>query len=343
MEKKEKTSSFGKEVVASIKDFEKYQDFAIQKTGNAIRYLLILMLLFVIVVVASYTYKISQIVENAVVALKNDMPEFYYQDKELVVKSEEPIYIENTKLFSGMIIIDTNTEEQEKIDGYVQKIKLYDNGFLILKDRIMVKTMATSTINTLLYEQIASNYNIGDFTKEEVITAIDGVNRVSLYFALFLTIFIYFFILYVLSTFIDVIMLAALGYVTARIVGIHIKYNSTFNMAAHSVTLSILLNAIYIVANALTGFVIRYFDIMYTTISFIYMVTAILIIRTNLIKRQIEIAKIQKEQEKIHEELQRQKEEDKEEEDGQEKEKKDTKEKKKKENGNIGDEAKGEV
>lgn len=67
---------------------------------------------------------------------------------------------------------------------------------------------------------------------------------------------------------------------------------------------------------------------LYTTIPYIYIVTAILMIRSELIKQQIEIGKIEKVQKIVKQELEDEKEND---EDNKEKEKK--KEKKEEDNG----------
>ena len=74
---------------------------------------------------------------------------------------------------------------------------------------------------------------------------------------------------------------------------------------------------------------------MYTTIATIYITAAILLIRSDVIKKQIELTKIIEEQDKVRLELERRKEEEKEQEE-KEKQKKeeDKKEKKKKEDKN---------
>ena len=70
----------------------------------------------------------------------------------------------------------------------------------------------------------------------------------------------------------------------------------------YATTLSIVLYLIYGIVNIFTGFTIIYFDVAYNAISFIYVATAILIIRNDLIKQQIEVGKIIEEQKKIKEE-----------------------------------------
>ena len=93
--------------------------------------------------------------------------------------------------------------------------------------------------------------------------------------------------------------------------------------------LSIVLYLIYICVNITTGFTIKYFDLAYEIISYIYIITAILMIKSDLIKQQIEIGKIVEEQKKVREEKkQEDNEEEKPKEDKEEKKEKKDKEEK---------------
>ncbi len=116
----------------------------------------------------------------------------------------------------------------------------------------------------------------------------------------------------------------------SKIAAVKLKYKEVFNMSIYALTLSIVLYLIYICVNISTGFTIKYFDLAYQIISYIYIVTAILMIKSDLIKQQIEVGKIIEEQKKVREEK---KQEDNEEEKPKEdkKEKKEKKEKKDKE------------
>lgn len=113
-------------------------------------------------------------------------------------------------------------------------------------------------------------------------------------------------------------------------------------MGVYALTLPILLNIIYIVVNTFTGLEIKYFSWMYTTISYIYMIVAILMIKTDLINRQVELMKIIEEQEKVKKEIEEQKrkkeeEKKKEPKDDNEEEKEQKKKEKKEGNSSVGD------
>ena len=154
-----------------------------------------------------------------------------------------------------------------------------------------------------MYKDIASAYNISEFSKEDVLNFIYNVNNLSLYSGFFIVNTIYLFIIYFVSTLVDALMLALLGFILARIIGIKIKFKATFNMGIYALTLPIILNLIYMVTNTLTGLTVKYFQWMYTTISYIYMLVALLMIKTDLINRQMELMKIVEEQEKVKQEM----------------------------------------
>lgn len=102
-------------------------------------------------------------------------------------------------------------------------------------------------------------------------------------------------------------------------------------MSVYALTLSVVLYMIYIVINLFTSFTIKYFEIAYNAISYVYILTAMLMIRSDSIKQQMEVEKIVEEQNKIREENKEEKKEEKQKED-QPKEK-DNKKKEKPENG----------
>ena len=136
---------------------------------------------------------------------------------------------------------------------------------------------------------------------------------------------IYLFIIYFSTVLIDAIFLALLAYITSIIARVRFKPAAAYNIAVYSLSLPVILNLVYIVANILTGFVIEYFQLVYTAIASIYVVATVLIIRSDVIKKQAELNRIMSEQEKV-----RQKQEE-EEETEREKAKKEQQEKEKQE------------
>lgn len=250
------------------------------------------------------------------------------------------IFVNNEEVFQ-IIIINTNGESDLE-NEYKNKINKYENGIALLRDKVIYKNNMLSQNIEYSYEDILNSYDIQEFEKQDVLNFINSINGMGLYSGFVLFVGMYMFTIYFISTLIDALMLGVLGFILARIVGIKIKFKATFNMGIYALTLPIILNLVYIVINSFTGFTIRYFQWMYTTISYIYVIVAILIIKTDLINRQMELMKIVEEQEKVKKEIEEQerrkkeekeKEEHKENKDDGEKPKQKKKDKDKKDNG----------
>ena len=225
------------------------------------------------------------------------------------MEAEQPIIIEEYEEAIGEVIIDTDIEENET-NIYEEQIKNNTLGVLILKDKFIVLSNGTMGQVTYKYSDIANSYGITEFTKQDAIKYIDNINIISIYLSIYFVMSIYLFIIYFMAIFMDVLILAVLAFIISRISRINLKFVPSFNIAIHSISLPVLLNLIYIIVNLLTGFTIKYFQLMYTTISYIYVVVAILMIKTDFINRQLELIKLAQEQEKVRQEMKKQKEEE---------------------------------
>ena len=169
-----------------------------------------------------------------------------------------------------------------------------------------------------------------EYITQDMIDKLQTTPQGQLYISFYLISTIYIFCVYTVMAIIDVVLLSLLGLLTSRVIRMSLKYLPIFNISIYSLTLSIVLNCIYVFINSFTNFEIKYFQIMYNAIAYIYLVTAILMIRSEMIKQELELAKLAEEQKKVREEIDEQTE--KPEEKPEEKSGKDEKEKKEKKN-----------
>ena len=318
----------------SIFKFEDYARLAAQKISKAVIYMLILMLVFALCVSAATTYKFSQSLNDLANYISNEIETLQFKDGVLSIvptnNKDKPIIIENEELPVGKFIIDTSDLEQAKIDEYTEQIKHYTSGIVVLKDKIITKTDMSSITTTMTYKDISQQYKIGEFNKDNIMSIITGDGSIKLCMSFFAMTTIYLFIVYFSTVLIDAIFLAILAYITSVIVRVRLKPAAAYNIAVYSLSLPVILNLAYIIANILTGFVIEYFQVVYTAIASIYVVATVLIIRSDVIKKQAELNRIMSEQEKVRQEMERKKQEEKEEAE-REKTKKEEQEKEKKE------------
>ena len=336
--KKAKGNGFFKDVLKSIKDFDKYEDFGLEGVGKTSGYLIKLVAIFTIIITCMTVYKFSNSVKEAVNYFDAKVTDLSYADGILTVNNNEKFEVASDKYITGKIIVDTENLSDE--------IKNQNNGLVLLKDKMLLKNEMLSAISETSYTDFFNKYNITSLDKQKIIDYVNN-NSLQIYTSVFVTMFIYMFVVYLASILVDALVLGFLAYLIARIFRMKIKYSASFSMSVHALTLSIILNMVYIIINGFTGWTVKYFQFMYTAISYIYIVTAILMIKTDYMKRQAEVEKIKSVQEQVKEKI-KQKEQEKEDEKAEAKNKRERerqKEKEKKqeeqENPEIGDKPEG--
>lgn len=344
---KTKKQGFFKSIKNSIFNFDSYQDFALEDMKRGIIYFLKLAILFSIII--AIVFSILQVVitiPNVKSFIESNIPDFSYSNGSLDLKSDEAVTIDSIA-DNVLIIADTKELDETKINEYKDKINLYDVGILVLKDKIYLKDSYTgANLQEIDMSTVGSIYGKNEFTKQDILNDINSINMISLCISLAITVFLGFFITYLIISILDIIILALLSNVIAMLLRVRMKVSALVNIAIHSMTLPIILLLIYAIVLMTTGFEIRYFNIMYRGISYIYVITAIFLIRQNLIRQQMELTTIVQKQKELKQELE-EKEKEKQEQEPKE-EKKDNKEeksndKKEEKDNNVGKEANGEV
>jgi len=324
-----KKMNFFKRIFYAVKDFEKYQKFALENKAIALRYIMKLVSILTLVITLCFMFKFTSLVKQGIKYFRNDFPDLYFSNNELTVNTDTPIIYELSEQFNGIIIVDTSAEFEENY--YKDKLNIYENGIIFLKNNVILKNV--NGLNTYNYSSIADLYGVQNFTKQDLEGYLTNKNVYSFYLSVFMVMFLYMYLIYLITTLVDAVMLAVFGFLSSRISRIPLKFSAIYKMSLYAVTLPIILNIIYVIINSTTGFVIEYFDWMYTAISFIYLITAILMIKSDMIKQQMELLRLEEEQKRIREEQKRKEEEEKErlEQEKREKEKEKEKEKNKKE------------
>lgn len=344
---KTKKQGFFMSIKNSIFNFDSYQDFALENMKRRILYFLKLTVLFSVII--AIVFSILQVVitiPNVKNFIANDIPDFSYADGILDVKSDDAVTIDNIA-DQVLIIADTKDLDETKINEYKDKINLYDIGVLILKDKVYLKNSYTGTgLQEIPMIDIGSIYGKSEFTKQDIVNDINSINMISLCISLAFTVFLGFFITYLLMSILDIIILALLSNIVAMLLRVRMKVSALVNISVHAMTLPIILLLIYAIVLMTTGFEIKYFNIMYRGIAYIYVITAVFLIRQNLIKQQMELTTIvqkQKELKQQLEEKEKEQQEPKEKDEQKDKKEDESNDKKEEKDNNVGKEANGEV
>lgn len=325
---KTKKIPFFKRIKDAVINFDKYLAFSEEKLSIAIKYIIKLALIFTLVITIALTIKVVQEAKNVIDRFQNEAPEFSFQNNELIIEGDSKKIVEGDRSGYFGLIVDTQ-------NGNLSDVKEagdYQRVVAVLKDKISIRD-AEGVEASLTYEELSQDYDLNSVNKDSALQFLSSSNMIKIYAILAVIIFVYFFIAYIIQFLLDILLLSVVGYLLAKIIGVKFKYKAIFNMSAYAITLSIILYLIYMIVNLFTGFTIKYFEIAYNAISYIYIITAMLIIKSDLIKQQIEVGKIVEEQKKIREENKR----EQEEKDKKPKEDKKEKKEKKEEKGEEGE------
>jgi hypothetical protein len=318
----QKKIPFFKKLKNAIVNFDEYQNFSQEKLGTAIKYFLKLMLIFSILISAFLTARLYKEIETVKTSFTDECPDFRIENNTLIIDGENKKYEKDFGYEAlGLIIDSENTDLTEEQNGQYQRIIAF------YKDKMVMKTLDTKT--SMTYEDISKNQNINGLSKQQILDYTNSSTMILIYITFFVITIVFGLIAYSIQILLDIFLLSIIGLIMSKIAAVKLKYKEIFNMSIYALTLSIVLYLIYICVNITTGFTIKYFDLAYEIISYIYIITAILMIKSDLIKQQIEIGKIVEEQKKVREEKkQEDNEEEKPKEDKEEKKEKKDKEEK---------------
>ena len=327
---KEIRLSFFRRMKMSIFDFDKYHIIASEGLGRAMMYLIKLILLFTLVMSAASIIKVSQLLDQGIEYFSSNVPNFYFENNEFVLDSGTDVTIENHE-YTDLKIILTNSETYSE-----DEIRDFDGlAIAFTKKHVLLKQQNSTSITTQTYEEISNTIDLSGINKDYILNMFSGENSYNILANIFAVIFISTFLTYFLTAILDTIALSLLGFIVSRLIRIPFKYGALYSLSISAITLPVILNAIYLIANMFTGFVIPYFQIMYTLIAYVYLIAALLIMRSEIIKKKVQIQieimnknynpeELQN-QDKKNEKEQNKEEKDKKKEEGKEKEGKDGK------------------
>ena len=307
MEETNKKISFLKRIKIAIFKLEHYGFFLGEKFSVAIKYFLLLLLILSVVMSFVDTYSLNKMAKKAYQYVKNELPEFSYQEGILEFNQIVEAYDSD---YGFRLFINTEEEvSKETLDQYKNKIYDDENGVIALKDKF-IYVLDGSEIE-YNYKEILEQSSLKIENEQDLRNVFSESGIPTLSTAFFVIDLIMLYISNFLTIFSDLILIALFGLIAARFCGLRFKMAPMFSLSIYALTLSVLLTAIYSVVYGVTGFVINYFDVMYLLIAYVYIIAAILMIKYDLIKEHFELEKILEVQKQVHEELKEEQDKDK--------------------------------
>lgn len=207
-------------------------------------------------------------------------------------------------------------------DNYLNEVIpefTYENSELKI-DENETKSDEKKQIAQVMKQVVPSVTNIlgnGTYTKADLIhyvqenqKTIVGFGVTAIFIENILDMYIMWLMVAILTSFI--------GWIALVFLRIKMKYSKLFTLSIYASTLSVILTVIYTMLNAFAGVYIDMFDYLSILIAYIYITAVIYMIRSDLIKQQIELIRIATVQAEEKERLEREKEKEREQEQEQE-------------------------
>lgn len=278
---KEKNISFFKKFIISIKDLDKYNQLGAEKISRGIIYLTELVLIFSLIFSLIVAYKGNTLINQASNYITNEIPEFKEEDNKFHIDSEKTEEMENDEYLKIKIIM-TNDELD---DTYKDKISNYDGNMIVFSKEKVVMKYASGMEQEESYDEFKEMYSINDFSNAGIIDKLNNQNMQEVLSEVFIIVFL----TALISSIINALALSILAIIVIKLARININYKSALNMSIYALTLPNILFLIFASLWVLIGFSMPYLQMMYTIISYIYVVAAILIIKSEQNKRKQEI------------------------------------------------------
>ncbi len=215
MEEESKISFWEKWKISVIK-IEEYQKLAIQKISKTIGYLVILMLIFAFFITLSITYRFHQTALDITNYINDNIEMLTFKDGVLDIKAKDnpnkTIIIDEKNNFNGKIIIDTGILSEEQVNNYIEEVKTYYSGAIVLKDKIIFKTNMTNLTTTINLKDIANQIHLVNIEKQDIINLVTSNKMYQIDIAFFIAMFIAIFINFFATTLLDALLCSVIAY-----------------------------------------------------------------------------------------------------------------------------------
>ena len=282
-----KKIGFFERIKLAIFKLEDYGMFLGERLSVAIKYFFLLVLLVSVFTSIATTYNCSKMINKFESYAKNELPDFTFENGNLTFSKNVEAY-DNEFEFS--FIADTQKDiTQESITNY--KNKIANLGLILLAD----KAVFIADGNEIEVEYTQLTKELGDISianKQELINQLTPNTINTIIGNYFIADIIGTYLYNITAVFLDVCVVAVFGWVASRFCGISLKVIPVIQLSIYSLTLSLILSAIYSVTYVFTNFYIEYFDVFYLLIAYVYIIAAIFMVKYDLIKHNEELQEL---------------------------------------------------
>lgn len=298
MDNSQEKIGFFKRIKIAIFKLEEYGVFLGERVGKSLKYFFLLILLITLATVIANAYDFSKMANTGLNYITNEMPDFEYAENTLKFENNVEAYDHN---YNFKLYINTDDEvPNETLNLYKKDINSASEGVILLKDKFIY--IANNQIIEETYEKVSKLYELETLNKQSLLETVNSVGILNITLLYSVSNLISMYLVNIITIFMDLLLIAVFGYVASRVCGIRFKMSPMITLSIYALTLSIILSGIYNVVYILTGFVIKYFNVMYLLIAYVYIIAAIFMIKYDLIKQSEELQKIIEVQKQVRKE-----------------------------------------
>ena len=275
--------TFFKRIKIAIFELENYGNFLLEGLAPAIKYFFMLLLIASILISLFSTYNFSKMINKLSTYIQNELPNFTYENGVLKFDNNVDAYDDEYNLNFFVNTSDNVTEND--ITEYKNSIS--EQGIILLQNKVIIKYGTNNEIDET-YDNIANIYGLNI---DEILTKADlesRINKDSIP-TLITMVFV-------------ALVITILGTITSSICSLAFDIRHLIALSIYSISLSVVLTTVYSCAVKIKYFEIPYFDTVCFLISCIYIIAAMFMIKTDVIKQKQELAKIIEEQERVRKE-----------------------------------------
>lgn len=293
-----KKIGFFSRIKIAVAKLENYNLFVEEKPSIAVKYFFLIVLVLALVISGIQTFDVMQKIQKGYQYVKNEMADFSYENGTLSFSEKQYGYDSEYDFY---LIADTDNEiTDEMLQEYKTQVK--SSGLIFLRNKVIYKS-GNSEVE-YQWADLSKQYGITSLDKTQLVEEIESVGMMGIAITMLIAICLSMYIIELVSTFIDWLMITIFSLIVARVCRIHMRWKHGFNISIYALTLPIILSMLYNIANYMTGFYTQYFRVVYLLISYVYVVAVILMIKSDLLKQEVEVGRIIETQKEIHEELQ---------------------------------------
>jgi len=281
---KQNKIKFHKKISYSITKFSKYPEMAKEGAKIATKYLISLIAFFSIFLSVISSIEMKKSDKDGIEYLNNNLPEFNYSEGVLITETAEKVVLKHDlikELLKGEVIIDTNVENEDIINQYVDEYDKPQKAVILLKDKLITVNWKTpGEHEEYRYQELLKQYALKTSTTEKTsITKSDVMlyieNNLISFFSYLIRYFISYIIIYFGRFIIYIGEVCLIGYITNKILKMNFKLKEMYSMTIYAFTVPIITYIIYIIVHFFTNFSIPYFVESFMVLAYIFLAIAL--------------------------------------------------------------------